>query len=128
PTFSLKSVPTNFYIQDSWKATKSLTLNFGLRWEMLPSIEFTKSFGSTWDYNTGKFLVGLDKPPACAQPAKPPCLIDPNLDFIQRYVVFTGSNKPYQDQMALPGPRFGFAWQALPRTVVRGAFGLFYDL
>jgi len=128
PTFSLKSVPSNFYVQDSWKVTKSLTLNVGLRWDMLPSIQFTKSFGSTWDYNTGQFLVGIDRPPACNPTPKPPCLVDPNLDYIQRYVVFTGSNKPYQDQLVLPGPRFGFAWQALPRTVVRGSFGLFYDL
>jgi hypothetical protein len=128
PSFSLRSAPSNFYVQDSWKVTKSLTLNFGLRWDMLPSIQFTKNFGSTWDYNTGKFLVGIKEPPACGQSPKPPCLIDPNLDFVKRYVVFTGSSKPYQDQWTLPGPRFGFAWQARPNTVIRGSLGLFYDL
>jgi hypothetical protein len=126
--FTLESQIINFYAQDSWKVTDRLTLNFGLRWDISRAPDFSHDFASTWDFNSGKFLVGIAKPPACGQTAKAPCLSDPNNDFIQRYVVFTGSSKLMKDQWALLGPRFGFAWQAQRRTVVRGSFGLFYDL
>ncbi len=126
--FTLEAQTINFYFQDSWKATPSLTLNFGLRWDIFRSPDFSRDFASTWDFYTGKFLVGIAKPPACSQAGKAPCLPDPNSDYINRYVVFTGSSKFITDQWAMLGPRFGFAWQALPRTVIRGSFGLFYDL
>jgi hypothetical protein len=126
--YTLESQPLNFYVQDSWKATNALTLNFGLRWDIFRAPDFSRNFASTWDFNTGQFLVGTTKPPACGEMAAPPCLPDPNLEYIQRWVVFTGSSKHIQDQWALLGPRFGFAWQARPRTVIRGSFGVFYDL
>ncbi|MBI3682880.1 MAG: Plug domain-containing protein [Acidobacteria bacterium] len=126
--FTLESQTINFYAQDSWKATGKLTLNFGLRWDIFRSPDFSRDFASTWDFYEGKFLVGIHKPPACSQAGRAPCLPDPNSDYINRYVVFTGSSKFLADQWTLAGPRFGFAWQARPRTVIRGSFGLFYDL
>jgi hypothetical protein len=30
--------------------------------------------------------------------------------------------------LAISAPRIGSAWQVTPKTVVRGGFGLFYDL
>jgi hypothetical protein len=128
PNVTLESQIIDFYFQDSWKVTSKLTLNFGLRWDMARAPDFTHGFASTWDFNTGKFLVGIAKPGACGQGVKPPCLVDPNSDFVQRYVVFSGSSKLMKDQLRLPGPRFGFAWQALPRTVLRGSFAVLYDL
>lgn len=125
--FTLESQDINFYAQDSLEVTNRLTLNLGLRWDMARAPDFSRDFASTWDFNSGKFLVGINKPPACSQAAKPPCLPDPNSDFIQRYVVFTGSSMLLQAEWVLPA-RFGFAWQARPGTVVRGSFGLFYDL
>jgi len=101
--FTLESQVINFYAQDSWKVTSRLTLNFGLRWDIARAPDFSRDFASTWDFNTGKFLVGIAKPPACAQAPKPPCLPDPNSDFIQRYVDFTGSSKLLHDQWALLG-------------------------
>jgi hypothetical protein len=34
--FVLKSTEYSFFIQDDWKATKDLTLNLGLRWDVFP--------------------------------------------------------------------------------------------
>jgi hypothetical protein len=126
--FTLVTTLADFYVQDSWKLTDKFTLNLGLRWDLFGAPDFTHDFESTWDFNTGKFLVGIPKPPACAQTQKAPCLVDPNSDFLQKYVLFTGNSKFLASQWALLGPRIGFAWRAQPRTVVRGSFGLFYDL
>ena len=108
--FTLESQTINLYAQDTWKVTGKLTLNFGLRWDIFRAPDFSRDFESTWDFNTGKFLVGIHKPAACSQSPKPPCLPDPNSDFINRNVVFTGSSKILADQWALLGPRFGVAW------------------
>jgi hypothetical protein len=125
--FTVESQTINFYAQDSWKVTNRLTINLGLRWDLFRAPDFSRDFASTWDFNTGKFLVGIAKPAACSQTA-PPCLIDPNSDFVNRHVVFTGSSKLRSDELGLFGPRFGFAFQARPRTIVRGSYAIFYDL
>jgi len=126
--FTLESQIANGYIQDSWKATSTLTLNFGLRWDIFRSPDFSRDFASTWDFYTGKFLVGIARPPSCAETGKAPCLPEPNSDYLNRFVEFTGSSKFIKDERALLGPRFGFAWQARPGTVIRGSYGIFYDL
>ena len=46
-------------------------------------------------------------------------------------VLFPGENGRSRREGALYknnlGPRFGFAWQPLPKTVVRGGYGLFFS-
>lgn len=126
--FTVESQIGNLYAQDSWKVTDKLTLNFGLRWDLFRAPEFSRGFASTWDFNTGQFLVGTNKPPACTATQGPPCLPVPNSDFVNRYLVFTGSSKLRSDQLRLPGPRFGFAYRVRPRAVVRGSYAIFYDL
>ncbi len=118
----------NFYFQDSWKATDKLTLNFGLRWDLLRNSEFTTNFPSTWDFNSGKFIVGAQPPPACSPSRSAPCLPDPNHPYLRQYVTFTGAAKIRPDDYKMFGPRFGFAYRLQPTMVVRGGFGVFYDL
>lgn len=125
--FTLESQTMAFYFQDSWKVTPKLTVNFGLRWDMFRAPDFSRDFASTWDFNTGKFLVGIPRPAACGQ-SPPPCLPDPNSEYLKNYVVFTGSSKLLADGWVLPGPRLGIAYQLNSRTVVRSSFGIFYDL
>jgi hypothetical protein len=126
--FTLESQIGNLYVQDSWKVTDKLTVNLGLRWDLFRAPDFSRGFASTWDFNTGQFLVGINKPPGCTASQGPPCLPEPNSDFVNRYLVFTGSSKLRPDELRLPGPRFGMAYRANSRTVVRGSYGIFYDL
>ena len=126
--FSLTSHLWAFYAQDSWKVTDKLTVNFGLRWDAAPAPTFYRDFPATWDFHTGKFLVGAPKPGACAGVGHAPCLVDPNNAYNNQWVVFTGSTKLRSDELALPGPRLGMAYRLTPKTVLRGSFGIFYDL
>jgi hypothetical protein len=93
------------YAQDSWKLSRRLTLTYGLRWEFNPPPEGT---GGRALYT----VQGLDDPGALTlAPAGTPF-------YRATYNNFA--------------PRFGAAYQLSERqgweTVVRGGFGVFYDL
>ena len=47
---------------------------------------------------------------------------------MNQWVTFTGVPKIRQDDYKMFGPRFGFAYRVHPSVVVRGSFGIFYDL
>ncbi|MFN7935540.1 MAG: carboxypeptidase regulatory-like domain-containing protein [Bryobacteraceae bacterium] len=126
---TMKSQIFGFYAQDSWKVTDRLTLNYGLRWDIGRPPTLGQSFITDWDFNTGKFLVGLKDPAACSAVGnKPPCIADPNNAYVKQYVVFTGKNKVRADEYGLLGPRLGAAYRLGNKTVVRGSFAILYDL
>lgn len=128
-SYRVKTGVYALYAQDSWKVNDKLTLNYGLRWDFLQTPGYTNNqFPSDWDFNTGQFIVGRTRPPDCASSPTPPCLSDPNNPYISQHVVFTGSTKIRPNRFTNPGPRFGFAYRLQPTTVVRGSFGILYDL
>ena len=89
------------YFADDWRATKNLTLNFGLRWDYFSPFSEVANRWANFNVTTAKIDVagrnGVDK--------------------------YAGV-QPYYKNF---GPRFGFAYQALAHTVIRGGFGLFYN-
>ncbi|MBI4903106.1 MAG: TonB-dependent receptor [Acidobacteria bacterium] len=99
------------FIQDDWKVTRTLTLNLGLRWEL--------EAPPTDRYNV---LSNFD--PTIPSPLRVPGynlvggLIYPGVGGLSR----SQAEASYNDF----GPRFGFAWQARPKLVVRGGFGIMF--
>lgn len=118
----------NFYAEDSWKATDKLTVNLGLRWDLLRNSSFRLNFPSTWDFGSGQFIVGAAAPPACSGSQPAPCLPDPQSAYVKQHVVFTGQPKLREDDYKMFGPRVGLAYRLRPTLVVRSSFGVFYDL
>lgn len=118
----------DFYAQDSWKVSDRFTMNLGLRWDLLRNPSFSVNFPSTWDFGSGQFIVGAGAPPACGSSQPAPCLPDPADPYVQQHVVFTGNSKIRPDDYRMFGPRMGLAYRLRPTFVVRGAFGIFYDL
>ncbi len=90
------------YLQDDFKVNQKLTLNLGLRYEF-----------ATPQWEKNNLLANFDPATATLIPAKNGTLYDKTLV------------NPDKNNFA---PRFGFAWNALDKTVVRGGYGISYVL
>lgn len=138
---SVRVVSPSAYIQDSWKIRPNLTLNAGLRWdgESSPHLLEGTTAGMV-DPRTGNWLVSGGKLPAPCNPAGgvyAPCIptlsSDPALTpaqaaIIAAHVIAAPNPNLGPDPIYTNfGPRFGFAYQATPTTVVRAGYGLIYD-
>jgi hypothetical protein len=100
------------YVQDNWRVTPAVTVNFGLRYE----------------YETGlneagnKFTVGFDRDRPF--PVQVPGL---TLKGGLMYAGVDGYPTHQADPSATKfAPRGGFAWSVNPSTVLRGGYGLFW--
>lgn len=92
------------YIQDEWKATSKLTLNFGLRYELrLPFVE-TRNGWANFDIDTN--------------PGQAQLVYAKDGSRYDRATIRTDTNNF--------GPRFGFAYQLAKNTVLRGGYGIYY--
>jgi hypothetical protein len=103
-TFPFPGIRLNeygLYAADDWRMTRKLTVNYGLRWDYFspPSEELNR--WANFNPTTGTMDVAG-----------------------RNGVSMTAGVLPFRKDW---GPRVGFAYQALPNTVVRGGFGLFYN-
>jgi hypothetical protein len=91
----------SIFAQDTWKATRTLAITYGLRWE----------------YNSA--------------PSSPngtlPFTVTGSNNFATMTVAPQGTPlwRPQKDGLV---PRLGLAWQARPNLVLRAGAGIFYDL
>ncbi len=95
-----------FYAQDSWKVTRKLTLDLGLRYDY--STYYKEQYG-----RSPNFAPDLPNPTAGGHPGAVTYQATCNCAFAKNYPLGFG-------------PRVGFAYQVLPKTVVRGGFGVEY--
>ncbi|MBM3785963.1 MAG: hypothetical protein FJW30_16510 [Acidobacteria bacterium] len=103
-----------FYLQDDWRITKKLTLNFGLRYEAdLPRTE---------RYNRFNWLDPYAVSPLSGKV--------PGMGEIRGGVKFVGVDGNPRTQFNKDlnnfGPRIGFAYQLDSKTVIRSAYGHFF--
>jgi hypothetical protein len=96
----IRTMEIGSVLQDDWKVAAQLTLNLGLRYEYTPPPVEVHNQWANINLATGKLL-----------------LAGVNTDR-QVGVQNDGNNW---------APRFGFAYQARPHTVIRGGFGIFYN-
>ena len=103
------------YFQDDWKVTNRLTLNMGVRYELfVPRVE----------RHNRSVDLDLTDPSPLAGPSGMP-----NLKGGLAYVGVNGyPRSQFDTQWTNFSPRFGFAYQAAKRMVVRGGYGIFYSL
>lgn len=103
---ALLSQNFSFYGQDTWKITQRLTATYGLRWDINPAIKGKNSASDPFT------LTGLNDPPTIALAPRGTPL--------------------YQTRYGNVAPRLGIAYRLRQAanwgTVLRGGFGMFYDL
>lgn len=99
-----------WYLQDDWRPTPQLTLNLGIRYEVQTAPTYRHNNASTFNpdaINPISPQVGLTLPGAVQF-----------LSDSQRGI--------YKTNYTNVAPRFGFSYQATPKFVVRGGYGIFY--
>lgn len=126
----------HFYFQDDVKVSPKLTLNYGLRYEANFWPTSVRHQVTTFDFRTGRVIVAVDPKTGTidltAQPSGPfaiaafPDLIVPLPESGLKI-----PNNTFREFDANDfAPRFGFAWRPFGdnKTVLRGAYGIFYFL
>lgn len=106
PISKIKNKPIAFFAQDSWKIHPRVTLNYGVRYD----VELTQTIAP----------VGFRDPLTGITLSPNDILAAQDALGVQQGIPRDTNNW---------APRAGFAWDIFGsgRTVVRGAFGLFYD-
>src|SRR5207245_9759966 len=104
PSLALVQPSYNWYLQDDWKVTRSLTVNLGLR------LEYQTPFKERYNH-----LAYFD--PAGTEPVTGLKGILLPTTSSHRY-----PSNPYRNW----APRVGLAWTFLPNTVFRAGYGWFY--
>jgi hypothetical protein len=122
----------SIYLQDSWKMTRNLTVNYGVRYDrsVIPAFGTQASVGlqgsietGDFDFNTGNYIV-QQLPPLCSDRKHAPCL--PSATLPPHVVVATGGKILHGSKDNI-GPRVGFAYRVNDTMSVRGGFGISYD-
>ena len=88
----------SFFAQDDFRFAPTFTVNLGLRWEYFGPISEAHNLLSNLGSDGNLAMLGTD-----------------------------GVNGAYAKDLNNFGPRIGFAWNVLRRTVVRGGYGFYYD-
>ncbi len=91
-----------FYAQDTWQATPKLTLNYGLRWELIFPEATAAGKGGLLNLNTGNVVV---------------------------FGIGGNSSRGFQKMVYTHlAPRIGLSYRLTPTTVLRSGYGWAYDI
>lgn len=99
----------SLFIQDDIRLTPKLTVNLGLRYD--PKLGLTEGNDQHTTFIAGRQSASFPRAP--------------------QGLLFTGDEgvggKSIPNDWNNLAPRVGFAWNLMPKTVLRGAYGLFFD-
>ncbi len=117
------------YIEDNWRAMRNLTINMGVRYDLQWFEPGPYGAYALFVPSLGKVVVFDNSYPASAISSYVNTLttdgritLSSNAGISNNPMSFLG--RPDKNL----APRFGFAYQIFPDTVLRGAFGIYFNL
>lgn len=119
--FSVRGTAWNIFASDDIHVTPKLTVNLGVRYEIPSAFHSPDGSGITADLSgNGQFLWA----------SKSNYNLMKTVGATSTWIGYTGNDKLTDANHHNIAPRVGFAWRPLStdKFVVRGGYGLFYDL
>jgi hypothetical protein len=131
------------FVQDSWRTTRKLSLELGLRYQWIQPFYLQGNNASNFDssvYNpnnavtvttNGRIVPGSGNPynglirAGNGVPSDQQIRV-PNVDTSLFPLIPTGAPRGFYKMNGAVGPRFGFAYAANDKTTIRGGIGLFF--
>ncbi|HWC97709.1 MAG TPA: TonB-dependent receptor [Candidatus Sulfopaludibacter sp.] len=104
PSLALLQTAYNWYLQDDWKVSRTLTINLGVRFEYQTPFKERYNHLAYFDPNATEPVTGLKG------------VLMPT----------TASHRYPSDPQHNFAPRIGLAWAFRPDTVFRAGYGIFY--
>ncbi|MBI3679393.1 MAG: TonB-dependent receptor [Acidobacteria bacterium] len=111
----LRAYEIGFFFTDTWKVTRRLTLDLGLRWDYFGSTSYGDNLQYNWDRENGDVII----PPGTRDKVSP---------------LYPASQIKLREGQVVPSPardnfrpRFGAAYRIRDSFVVRGGYGTFSE-
>jgi len=126
PDMDVTNWEQGYFFQDDWKVKSNLTINLGVRYELvspwLDKHDILLNFDPTFNNNTGRFIVSSDKTLPYLDPRIPATL--PTVTAAQSGLgIGRGLIRTDKNNFA---PRVGFAWGIGDKSVIRGGYGIYF--
>ena len=113
------------YAEDTWRATSTLTITAGLRYEFFELAQDHAGRGGNFvpadGKNSAQFLIDDRHKNIPLSPTFLSLLAKDNIQL-----VYTANHQMGTLPTLNLAPRIGFAWQTSPKIVFRGGYGIFY--
>ncbi|MBI3475401.1 MAG: TonB-dependent receptor [Acidobacteria bacterium] len=130
PPMDVSNWEQGFFVQDDWKVTPRLTVNMGLRYELItPFVEshdllanFDPNFVDSNTGTKGRFVIPSDRTRAFLDPR---ILGQFNVVNASQAGLNIGRGLVRTDKNNF-APRIGAAFRLTDKSVIRGGYGLFY--
>jgi hypothetical protein len=126
PPMDVHNWEQGYFFQDDWKVSPRLTVNLGVRYELVSPFvdknDIMLNFDPTFNNNTGRFIIASNKTAQFLDPriaATLPVVTAAQSGLgIGRGLVRTDKNNV--------APRIGVAWGLGEKSVVRGGYGIYF--
>ncbi|MEK7407401.1 MAG: carboxypeptidase regulatory-like domain-containing protein [Acidobacteriota bacterium] len=112
PGRTQKAYELGLFLMDTFKVTRRLSLDYGLRWEYFGSPTYEDGLQFNWDRSTGNVVVA----PGTLRAVSP--LYPQTITVVEGKVVPTPDRRHFH-------PRLGLAYRMWENFVIRGGYGVF---
>ena len=127
-TYALMNPYYAWYLQDTWRVSRSLTVTLGLRaeYERGP----TERYDRALSYFDPELTLPISAAAQAAYARNPLAELPTSAFVVKGGSVYAGRNgvdrKLWRNELMWL-PRLSAAWQINPRTIVRGGYGIYFD-
>jgi Carboxypeptidase regulatory-like domain/TonB dependent receptor len=127
PPMDVRNWEHGYFIQDTWKVNSRLTVNLGLRYELITPFTDKNDLIANFDPNfvdpttgqQGRFVIPSDKTLKFLDTR----IVDFGFAFANQYSLGRGTVRADKHDFA---PRVGLAYRIGDKSVIRGGYGIYY--